>query len=580
MAKSIYLCFFGIFLMVTRVSGQALVTPFEKDSNQTATYQQCIDFYKKLSVKYPQWLKFTPHGKTDAGVPLHVGVLSFDGTFTPESAVKKRKLIFFVNNAIHPGEPEGVDATMMLVRNLLADPSAKDLLKETVWVFIPYYNIDGGWNRGRISRINQNGPASYGFRGNARNLDLNRDFIKADTWNARSFNQVFSSWSPHIFMDNHTSNGADYQYTMTLIATQKDKLNPYLSAYLEGSLLPGIRERMKTRTWDVCPYVNFGEKVEGGLMAFPDLPRYSTGYAALHNVIGFMPETHMLKPFPQRVRATYDLMLSMLEVLKKDHAAILKAKEEAVKDVIAKKSFDLSWKVDTSRKESITFKGFESGYKPSEVSGLPRLYYDRSKSYEKVIPYFPHFMATQSVDKPDFYLVPQAYEEVITRLKWNGVKMTPLLRDSLVSAEFYVISDYKSSPVPYEGHHPNRDVALEKKWMKRQYYKGDWLISTSQPTARYIIETLEPQAPDSFFSWNFFDGILSQKEYFSAYVFEDAAAELLKKDPELKKKLEEKRADDPKFASSAAAQLDFIYRQSEYYEPTHKLYPIARLNSR
>lgn len=565
------------FSFILAFTSHGQVTPFEKDTDQTATYAETIAFYQGLAKKYPQWFKLTATGDTDAGVPLHVGVLSFDNTFSPELARQKKKLVFFVNNAIHPGEPEGVDATMMLIRDFLIRPEKRGILKNTILVFIPFYNIDGGWNRGRISRINQNGPAAYGFRGNAKNLDLNRDFIKADSKNARTFNQVYARWLPHVFMDNHTSNGADYQYTMTLIATQKDKLNQHLSEYLQTTLMPKLKTEMKFRTWDLSPYVNFEEKVEGGLMAFPDLPRYSSGYAALHNAIGFIPETHMLKPFPMRVRATYDLMESMLKITNADHQKILEAYAKAVKDVEIKTQFDLSWKLDMSRKDSISFKGFESGYKPSEVSGLPRLYYDRSKPYERIIPYYPHYIVTQSITKPKYYVVPKAYEAVIERLQWNGVKMTPLAKDTLLEAEYYTIADYKSSPTPYEGHHLNRDVKLEVKSFKRKYYKGDFLIPTSQPAARYIIETLEPQAPDSFFAWNFFDGILNQKEYFSAYVFEDAAAELLKKNPELKKKLEEKRAAEPTFAASASAQLDFVYRNSEYYEPSHKLYPVARI---
>lgn len=559
------------------LKGQDLTTPFERNNNQSATYTEGVSFFKSLARKYPKAFKINAVGMTDIGQPLHIGVLSFDGSFTPQLARQRKKIVFFINNAIHPGEPEGVDATMMLIRDYLKSAEKQKMMQNIVLVFIPFYNIDGVLNRGHISRINQNGPDAYGFRGNAKNLDLNRDFIKADTKNAQTFNQIFAQWSPHIFMDNHTSNGADYQYTMTLIATQKDKLNTYLSDYQQNTLLPRLNKDMKSRNWDLCPYVNFDEKVEGGLMAFPDMPRYSSGYAALHNCIGFIPETHMLKPFPQRVKSTYDLMDCMLKIAHDDHSTILENYAKAINDVQTKTQFDINWKLDTARKESILFKGFEAGYKPSEVSGLPRLYYDRAKPYEREIPYFPHFKATYSIAKPTFYIIPQAYGAVIDRLKWNGVKMTPLSKDSIIEAEFYYITDYKSSPSPYEGHHPNREVKVEKKILKRQFYKGDMMISTNQATARYIIETLEPEAPDSFFAWNFFDGILNQKEYFSGYVFEDVAAEILKKNPELKKNLEEKRASDPKFAASAAAQLDFVYRNTEYFEPTFKLYPVARV---
>ena len=426
-----------ISLSITCVaSAQDFKTPFEKNNSHTATYTEGVEFYKTLAEEYPQLLKLREVGSTDAGYPLHLAVISTDGTFTAKMARQKGKAVFFINNAIHPGEPEGVDATMMLIRDYLQSAEKQKFLKNVVLVVIPFYNIDGVLNRGRLSRANQNGPDDYGFRGNGKNLDLNRDFIKTDTKNAQTFNQIFSQWLPQIFMDNHTSNGADYQYTMTLIATQKDKLNSYLSDYQQNTLLPRLFKDMKIRGWEMSPYVNFDENVERGLSAFPDFPRYSTGYAAMHNAIGFMPETHMLKPFPDRVRATYALMDCMIKIMNDDSRKIVEAQWNALFDIDNKTQIDINWKLDTSRKEAIIFKGYESGYKKSEVSGLPRLYYDRKKPYEKTIPYLPHFVATVSVKKPAYYIVPKAYQEVINRLKWNGVQMFPLRKDTLIEGPY------------------------------------------------------------------------------------------------------------------------------------------------
>ena len=79
--------------------------------------------------------------------------------------------------------------------------------------------------------------------------------------------------------------------------------------------------------------------------------------------------------------------------------------------------------------------------------------------------------------------------------------------------------------------------------------------------------------------WNFFDAILQQKEGYSDYRWEDLAAEVLRKDPVLRAKLEEKKAGDPKFAANGPAQLDFIYKNSPYYEPGHNRYPVYRWNA-
>ncbi|MDB5281066.1 MAG: Zinc carboxypeptidase, partial [Bacteroidota bacterium] len=207
---------------------QAQLTPFElsRDKNYTAAYSEIIGYYQKLSGQYPQ-MKLLNYGTTDVGKPLTLIVLSRDKVFDPQLIKKQNKRVLLINNGIHPGEPEGIDASMMLTRDLLKKNA---LPKDVVICIIAVYNIDGCLNRG-VSRINQNGPRAYGFRGNYRNLDLNRDFIKVDSHNALAFEQIVNTWNPEVFLDNHTSDGADYQYVMTLIETQKDKQNPILADY-------------------------------------------------------------------------------------------------------------------------------------------------------------------------------------------------------------------------------------------------------------------------------------------------------------------------------------------------------------
>jgi hypothetical protein len=572
---------FGVF--VSKLSAQNsketdFLTPFELDSSHTATYTEGSLFYKKLATQFPQKMLFSTFGKSDCGELLNVAVISSDKIFTPASARKAGKLVLFINNAIHPGEPEGVDASMLFVRDLVFNPKNDAFLKKIVVVVIPFYNVDGVLNRNSTTRANQNGPVEYGFRGNAQNLDLNRDFIKCDTRNATAFNQLFTKWEPDMFIDNHTSNGSDYQYTMTCIATQQSKLAPQLADYQQNSLLPQLYAAMKTANFEMTPYVNFDEKPADGIIGFMDPPRYSTGYAALHNVIGFMPESHMLKPFPARVRGTLAFEKAIFKICFDDKNKIIAAKKAAVDFYKNKKTiFELQWKLDTMRHKSLIFKGYEAKMKPSEVSGLPRLWYDRNAPFEKTVPYFDYFNPSVSVEKPLAYIVPQAYQKVVKRLKWNGVQMRQLMSDTTLEVELYRVKNFKSSANPYEGHHPNGGVDVEIEVRKVAYRKGDFWINVNQNANRYIVETLEPQGMDSYFYWNFFDGILNQKEGYSDYVFEDVAAEILKSSPELRQKLEEKRKSDPKFAASAEAQLDFVYKNSVYYEPNHRVYPVGRV---
>ncbi len=554
--------------------------PFEHDNNRTLTYDEAVACYEKLAAAYPQQFRLTAVGSTDSGRPLHVAVISGNGEFDPEAVRRSGRRIMMINNGIHPGEPEGIDATVMLFRDYLAKPDLfKPLLDKVVIVAIPVYNVDGCLNRGSHSRANQDGPESYGFRGNARNYDLNRDFVKCDSRNARTFNQIFSTWNPDIFVDNHTSNGADYQYVMTLIATQHNKLEAPLGSFLQETMLPELYDNMAKKGWDMIPYVDTpGETPDSGIVGFCDHGRYSTGYAAMWNTIGFMPETHMLKPFKDRVWSTYAFMEVVMNFTAAHAEEIGRARAEAFARTRAKKTFALDYAMDQKKYDMIEFRGFAAKYKPSEVSGLPRLWYDRSEPYTKQIPYYNHFEPSVTVEKPVAYVIPQAWEHVIERLRINGVAMEVLDKPLETETETYYIGDFKTRN-GWEGHYYHSGVKLEKRIMKRRFEAGDVVIRVNQDANRYIVETLEPDAPDSWFAWNFFEPVLMQKEYFSAYVFEDLAAEFLRENPAVREELEAKRKADPEFAGSASKQLDWVYRKSPWYEQTHRMYPVARVMS-
>ena len=551
-------------------------TPFETAPNTSATYQQTIAFYERLAQAYPTRFQLAPYGDTDAGHPLHVAVYAADGQFSPRAAHDNQKTIVFINNAIHPGEPCGVDASMLFFRDLLQDPNWQEQIEDVVIVAIPFYNIGGGLNRGAYSRANQNGPAAHGFRGNARNLDLNRDFIKADSRNARTFNQIYATWRPHIFIDNHTSNGADYQYVLTLIATQHNKLGGPLAELLQEDMLPYLFDQMEDTDYPMTPYVYVRNTPEDGIAGFLDLPRYSSGYAALHHALSFMPETHMFKPFGDRVRSVYHFMQAATTYAQVARSKILTARREAEVRTAQQEVFPINWSLDRARADTLLFKGYTAKTKPSDISGQERMYYDRNEPWEKPVPHFNYYRATDSVQAPEAYILPYAYGEVARRLHWNGVRMYQLTADTELPVTFYRIDDFGTRNA-YEGHYLHYNVAVSEQETTHTFRKGDYVIFTDQPINRYLVETLEPQAPDSWFAWNFFDGILQQKEYFSSYVFEDLAADYLAQNPGLQRRLEQRKQEDPDFATSARAQLDFIYRNSPYYEPTHRRYPVGLL---
>jgi hypothetical protein len=552
---------------------------FEKTNGlESATYFEAIDWYKNLD-KISSKVLVKEMGLSDAGYPLHLVLVSNDGKFDAVQWHKQNKAVILINNGIHPGEPDGIDASMMLVRDIVNN---KVKLPDNVALaFIPVYNIGGCLNRNSYSRANQNGPLEYGFRGNSQNLDLNRDFTKNDSKEAKAFAQIFHLLDPDILIDNHVSDGADYQHTMTLLTTQYDKLGNGLGGWLKNNFEPQLYKGMTEKNWDMVPYVNFEtETPDKGMEMFYDPPRYSSGYAALFQTIGFVPETHMLKPFKERVLSTYALLLTIIEKASINANELIAERKKARAEVVKAKSFPFKWTVDTTKFSFVTFKGYEQGFKPSDATGLNRMYYDRSKPFTKQVKFFNVFNASGFVEAPAAYIIPQGWYGVIDLLKLNNVQMQQFKNDTLINVEAYHIDDYKALPRPYEKHHKNSAVKVIAGNQKIRFLKGDYIIWLNQNANRYLVEMLEPTGDDSFFAWNFFDGILQQKEGYSDYRWDHLAAEVLKKDPALKSRLEEKKKGDEKFAANGSAQLDFIYKNSPYYEPGHNRYPVYRINAK
>ncbi len=551
---------------------------YKYKNNETYSYDEVNVQYKLLANKYKE-AKFYSAGKSDVGKPIYVFVISGDKDFNLKSKKNKGKGILLINNAIHPGEPCGVDASLKFANDLLSNKKYAQLLEKTVIYIIPFYNVGGGLNRSCCSRVNQNGPKEYGFRGNLKNRDLNRDFIKCDTKNAQTFIQIYHACKPDVFIDTHTTDGADFQYSMSLLATQPDKLNSFLRNYLRNKMLPFLYQNMKEKDKEIIPYVfTYKDTPDDGIKDYLDSPRYSTGFSTLFNTIGFVTEALKYKPYEDRVEHTYEFLMSSLKWMNDNNKELKIEREKAIQSTINQTKFELGWQLDTTSYSQIDFKGYEVEYNASEFGKDEKtLVYNHQKPYTKKINYYLRYSPTYVVNKPTAYIIPQAYTDVIDRLKWNNVEMKRLENDTVMEVEMYYINDYKTVKQPWEGHYFHYGVYLETKIMKIQFYKDDYLVFVNQPSNRYIVETLEPQGMDSFFAWNFFDGILQQKEWFSAFSFEETAKELLNSNKKLKEDFEEKKANDKEFEESRDKQLFYIYRNSAYYEKTHNRYPVARL---
>lgn len=550
-------------------------TFFEKgNGNQAADYYETIRYFKLLAADFPT-VQIKEMGLTDSGEPLQMVTFNPDKEFDFDK-IQKNKAVLFVNNGIHAGEPDGIDASMQFFRDLAIGKLKAP--KNTVLVCIPVYNIGGALNRNSTTRANQDGPEIYGFRGNARNYDLNRDLMKSDTRNTKSFVEIFQKINADVFIDNHVSNGSDYQYKLTYIMTQHNKLGTVLGNYMNEVMMPALVKDLQNKKIETTPYVDsFKDTPDKGFGQFVDSPRYTTGYTSLFNTIGFVVETHMLKKYAERVKVTYEYMKSTLDFTDTNYATIKELRAKNLEQYQPKKKYTLQWQMDSTKTTKFTFLGYEAGYKKSDATTGDRLFYNRSKPYKKDVPYIKEFKSQKEVVIPSAYIIPRGYWNIIELLKNNNIQFSQLKNDTIIEVESYRIADFKTIPSAYEGHYLHRNTTVTSKVVKTAFAKGDYYVPTTQKGVKYLLEAFEPEGVDSFFNWNFFDPILQQKEHYSEYVFEDTAAKILKENPALKAELESKKQNDVAFSKNPEAQLEWIYKHSVYYEKAHMQYPVYRI---
>jgi hypothetical protein len=544
--------------------------------NTSPTYPELIEHLQKLDKTHKE-LSMYNMGPSDYGLPIYVFVINGGKDSTRTFTKAHAGTTILINNAIHPGEPDGINACLIWLDQWIAQGKpleTKDGKKLPVIAFIPAYNVGGMMNRSSTSRANQNGPEEYGFRGSTRNFDLNRDFIKMDSKNAFTFAKIFHALDPDVFIDNHVSNGADYQYTLTYIASMKERMSPQINDLTYVKCIPYLTEKVKLYGWDLFPYVELkGETPAQGIHAFNDLPRYAMGYASLFHSISFTVETHMLKPFPQRVQATLAFMEGII-AFTTENALEIEAKRSAAK-LWARNLHQYAFNYQlTEKADSISFKGFEHSFPLHPITGLKELTYDRTLPYERLIPWYKTYVPKDTVTVPEYYVVGGQEQGVIDRLKANHVIYETLTKQSIDTLRVFSVKSYKSPSQPYEGHFKLAQIEVGESEHAIDLKPGDILIPSHQDAALFIHASLQPRAEDSYLTWNFFDSYLQQKEYFSNYVFKDQIAVILDKNQQLQEEYQLRKATDEKFRNSEWDQLYFIYSRSPYFEQTFMRLPI------
>lgn len=548
--------------------------------NQTPRYAETIEFSKRLAEASPM-LHYTTFGQSHQLRDLPLLVLDKRGNFTPEAVKASGNLVLLVQAAIHPGEPCGKDAGLMLFRDMVVDGKYNELLDHITVLFIPIFNVDGHERFGPYNRINQNGPEKMGWRTNARNLNLNRDFLKADTREMQHFLKLWNDWQPDFYIDTHATNGGDYQYPMTYIIEVFGSMEQGLSDWCEQHFLPEWEQRMEASGYPAFPYVTYRNwhDPRSGLVSRTSPPALSNGYAAQRNRPGLLLETHMLKPYHIRVEATYFSILHTLEMLDRDHQSfrewIEKADAITASEAFRQQPFHLDFRTGPDS-VMVDFKGVEYDKIISDLSGGEWFIYKSDKPQTFQIPWFFKQIPSASVMLPEAYIIPVQWYDVIERLVLHGLEMERLEKDTTLEVESYRFRDVRLASTVNEGRQMARFTSVPVV-ETRTFPAGSVVIPMNQPGARLIAHALEPDAPSSFAAWGFFNPIFQRTEYFESYAMEAIARQMLAEDPELKTRFEEKKASDPAFAANPREILNWFYEQTPYSDPAHNVYPVGRV---
>lgn len=569
-----------LFSITISAQNEQWETYFEKSGFlSTPNYQLSVEYFKKLEDASP-FAKMFEFGITPQGRPLYCMIISKDMVFTPTEVKKLNKPIVLIMNGIHAGEIEGKDASMILLREILITKEKENLIDSCVLLVIPVFNIDGHERISPYNRINQNGPEEMGWRTTAQNLNLNRDFTKADAPEMKAFLKLFNEWLPDFWFDVHTTNGADYQYTITY-AIETDKNTADVSSrWINNAFLPYVLNATEKAGYLIAPYVDFRDgDPKKGLIDWVTPPRFSHGYAAARNRPGLLIETHMLKPYKERVFSTIALITASLQFINRNHKELIEINVQADKERIEKyyfnkETFPLVYE-SINEPDTFLYKGIESIEEKSWVTGNTILRYIGEK-YEIKIPLWNKFTVKESIIIPEAYLIPKEFQSIIEIAKLHGINIDVLDKNTKFSVEKIRFKNIKFPQNSFEGRTlPEYEYDLFPDTV--EVPKGTFYIPTNQRTLPMIVYLFEPKSTDSFVKWGFFNSIFERKEYFESYSMEPIARKMAKENPELKEEFLRKIESDEQFAKNPRARLNFFYERSPYFDSQYNLYPVMRV---
>jgi murein tripeptide amidase MpaA len=554
------------------------ITPSEKsDFRLSPSYDETVAWLRKLVAAAPE-LKMISLGQSPEGRDIWMIVATREKQFTPEQLRQNGKPTIFAQAGIHPGEIDGKDAGLMLLRDMTVRGTKKELLDRANFLFVPIFNVDGHERSSKFGRVNQRGPEKMGWRTNAKNLNLNRDYTKIDSPEMAGMIRALNQWQPDLYIDLHVTDGADYQYDITFGFNGGGGHSPAIANWLEKTFTPAVTKDLTAMghipgSTDVANWIDPID-LSKGIRTWLSDARFSNGYGDARHLPTVLVEMHSLKPYNQRVLGTYVLLESAIRTTATGISSLRQAVEADGKANAP--TVPLSWDVDPSAPaETIEYKAIESRTVPSAISGGLRIQFN-GKPITLKIPCQRGNHVSASVTRPKAYWIPPAWSELTSRLQIHGIQFERTTEPRDVKVSIYRLEEMKLQPEqPFEGRFQITAKPMVEE-RTEHYPAGSLRVPANQPLGDLAVILFEPAAPDSFVQWGFFNEVFQHTEYIEGYILEPMAERMLASDPKLAEEFRQKLATDETFRASEKERLRWFYSKTPFIDERWKLYPVGR----
>jgi murein tripeptide amidase MpaA len=566
-------------------SADWLTTGEKTDWRQTGLYFETVAMLRRFEKVSPQ-VKVIQFGITAEGRPMYAAVVSSDRAFTPESAARTGKAIILIQSGIHPGEIEGKDTALMLIRDMVITKREHQVawLRKAIFVVIPVFNIDGHEDRSSFNRANQNGPEITGTRTNAQLVNLNRDYVKAATPEMKGWLSLYHSWMPDFMFDNHVTDGADYQYDVTWDMAHHGDIGEPTRTWVNDRFIPELNKRMVSGGHLVSPYGELRRSADGKSDFFVEVfsPRYSHLYTAALNRPCLLVETHSLKDPKTRAWANYDIMVASIDIVTEDpeslRTSITSADEKYAAMAGDRNAAPVYLAGKTaSGSHALLYHSLKTAQFQSEITGTPVTRYTAEKDDIEVAMH-DGIDTTAEAQEPLGWLIPSAWREIADELALHHIVMERTTRDIDQEFDTWRFSDVKYAAAMMEG---GLLVDYTMKPVKEKIHipAGSWYVPMKQQRARLIMALLHPAAPDALIRWGFAGSIFQPMGRIGAgqYLTVPIANKMAAENPAMLAEFQEKVKSDPNFAADPQARIDWWITRSNYQPSAVNRYPVVEV---